>query len=185
MRQVRTRIAAIGVVAIVLLTACPPPPPPPPLPGSFSHVAAQRLLVAIISPQGVVVECKFFLDVRYDLAYTYVLVSTKTRPEGPCLSTEWKNRRAVGRCDRGTSVAICGGSPGEADWSFATEGVWNQKRAYFNISADTAVLRMTFAATLTPPSGLIGPFPVSVTGQTPQIRCRNDSVERACKFQSS
>jgi len=172
------RLAVMSVL-IVAAAACVPPPPPPPLPGTFSHVAQQRLLVGIALSNGTVVECKFFLDVRYDLAYTYVLVSTKTRPEGPCPASDWKNRFALGRCDRGTSVAACGGTPGEADWRFATDGVWNQKRAYFNISPDTAYLRMTFLATLTPPSG-IGPFPVQITGTTPQVRCR--ASENVCKF---
>jgi hypothetical protein len=140
----------------------------------------QQLRVVFGTSQGQTFICNAYLDVRYDLAYRYVLVTTKFRVDGPCPSTDWISRGAAARCEMGTNIYACGGSPGETDWVYWTGNPAQQKRSWFEVTPSPAKISMFFQATLRPPSG-IGPFPVSVRGWTPQIRC--DNVEQICKFQ--
>jgi hypothetical protein len=151
------------------------------LPGTFSHVGVQKLTVAIIDSQGRTFICNLYLDVRYDLGYRSVLVTTKTRADGWCPYSDWVNKGAAARCEMGTNLYACGGAPGETDWVYWTGNPAQQKYSYFNVTPSPATIVMRFQATLRPPSGL-GPFPVSVSGRTPQIRC--DSVALTCKFQA-
>lgn len=179
--RARFLVAAIALVTMIVATACPAPTPPP-LSGSLSHVTSQRLRVAIIDSSGNTFICDLFLDLRYDLAYVRVLVTSKVRASGWCPASDWINRRAFGRCEMGTNLYACGGSPGQADWDWNTTGTEVREYAYFEFPGPSpSYIVASFLATLRPPSG-IGPFPVQVTGRTPQIRC--SSTEHLCKFQT-
>ena len=94
-----------------------------------------------------------------------------------CRSTDWINRLALGSCDTGSSMGTCGTA-----WPIPTGGLAEQRTFYFEpLSPPQPLSQITvkFQAVLKFPSGLT--FPVSVSGDTPPIRCSSELL--VCRFQ--
>jgi hypothetical protein len=169
--------AVLSLGAITGIAACEPAPPPPAqLPGNPHFDGAQKLSVAIMLNGGTVVVCDMTLTTAMDLSYRGVrIISKATATAGPCLSTDWINRSALGSCSQGSNLYSCG-----AGWALNTGGLNEERQFWFDPNLPTlGIIKVNFQAVLRFPSGLT--FPVSVSGDTPMIRCSLELIQ--CKFQ--
>ena len=97
--------AVLSLGAIIGVAACGPPPPPPTvLPGN-PHFTGQQVLSEVIGVGGNVFVCSLILDTEWDLTYRTAVVNAKTSSTGPCLSSDWYDKRATGSCFVGPPTA--------------------------------------------------------------------------------
>jgi hypothetical protein len=174
--------AVLSLGAIIGTAACEPAPPPPPapLPGTPHFDGSQALTVGLILPSGETVICQLTLTTAWDLSYRSATVTSKaTVTEGAdhCRSTDWINRLALGSCNAGSSIGSCGSA-----WAIPSSGLAEQRTFYFEPLSPPQPLsqiKVNFQAVLKFPSALT--FPVSVSGDTPPIRCSAELL--VCRFQ--
>jgi hypothetical protein len=167
----------LSLGAILGVAACGPPPSPPGvLPGN-PHFTGQQVLSEVIGVGGNVFVCSLILDTEWDLGYRIVTVNAKTSSTGPCLSTDWYDKRAIGSCAIGTSALSCG-----AAWPVPVTPTFSGQRFVFDPTTPPhlGIISVDFSATLTLPSGLS--WALTVHGETPHIRCSIELTQ--CKFQT-
>ena len=172
--------AVLSLGAIIGTAACEPAPPlpPAPLPGTPHFGGAQKLSVTVFLNGGPAVSCEMTLWTSWDLSYRSARVISKaTATAGPCPSTDWINRLALGSCNTGSSMGTCG-----VAWPIPSSGLNEEQTFYFEpISPPPPLskIKVNFQAVLKFPSGLT--FPTSVSGDTPEIRCSSELL--VCRFQ--
>ena len=175
----RHRMATLLVASAMVLATVACVPPSTSLPGEPSWHTLQRLLVLIADAQGHQFECTLYHDATWDLGYTTVRVTSRTYSgtESWCHYSDWRDTAAVGSCSIGTGNPLnCG-----AGWSLPV-GPTNDLRVFdfVNPPPNFGTISVLFQSVLQLPSGL-GPFPVSISGTTPPIRC--SAALQQCKFQ--
>ena len=116
----------------------------------------------------------------WDISYRSATVTSKatvTQGVDNCRSTDWINRLALGSCNAGSSMGSCGSA-----WAIPSSGLAEQRTFYFEPLSPPQPLsqiKVNFQSVLKFPSGLT--FPVSVSGDTPPIRCSAELL--VCRFQ--